>query len=364
MALIGEKSNWQPRLLSESTVETKATESAETQDSNKGGLTHDIERLANNNYTREPGKINTPKASGTYEEMQNGYGDKQAQADLQQAYANSREVANNYTTEAIGNAADPHYQQNQAKNSKLGNLNNKSYDDTLRLSRLADTINNSLWWTKPSDIGNGAVGTSSYTAPQLNGLEKREPIDTQEMRQMRANEQVDATARNHAADLQSKVFEMSYDAITQNRDTDNALAKQLGISNIDIYKAMRQAVIDVDYRLPAQTYYTEVLNRYNTQLEMWMLGQKANLLAWAQREAPSVIAYIAQLCATSPQALSAAHEARYTQDIINQLDLSGYSSFDQQMIYNIIQSYFTAAAGASNVRATTDVMGSLLNNKK
>lgn len=362
MALMGEKSNWQPTLLGESTVETKATEPVGAHPNNKGGLAQDITNLANNSYTREPGKINAPKASGTYAEMQNGYGDKQAQADLQQAYANSREVANNYTTGAVGNAADPYYQQNQAKNSKLGNLNNKSYDDTLRLSRFADTINNSLWWTKPSDIGNGAVGTSAYTAPQLNGLEKREPIETQEMRQMRANEQVDATARNYAADLQSKVFEMSYNAITQNRDTDNALAKQLGMSNIDIYKAMRQAVIDVDYRLPAQTYYTEVLNRYNSQLEMWMLGQKANLLAWAQHEAPSVIAYIAQLCATSPQALSAAHEARYTQDIINQLDLSGYNSFDQQMIYNIIQSYFTAAAGASNVRATTDVMGSLLNN--
>lgn len=364
MALIGKKSNWQPRLLGEGPTETKAAEPIKPQDSNKGGLANDITNLANNSYTREPGKIDTPKASGTHAEMQNGYSDKQAQADLQQAYANSREVAKNYTTDAAGKDADPYYKQNQAKNSKLGNLNNKSYDDTLRLSRLADTINNSLWWTKPSDIGNGAVGTSSYTAPQLNGLEKREPIETQETRQMRANEQVDATARNYAADLQSKVFEMSYDAITQNRDTDNALAKQLGMSNIDIYKAMRQAVIDVDYRLPAQTYYTEVLNRYNTQLEMWLLGQKANLLAWAQHEAPSVIAYIAQLCATSPQALSAAHEARYTQDIINQLDLSGYNSFDQQMIYNIIRSYVTAAVGASNVRATTDVMGSLINNDK
>lgn len=105
--------------------------------------------------------------------------------------------------------------QNFAKDGRYGNLNNASFDDTLEASRDADAINNRNKFGHNYRLMAGVAG-AGQVSPGFNFVDPiKGDIETQEMRQMRANEQLDAAQRSKDVDLQAAVQKLDYDAFTK-----------------------------------------------------------------------------------------------------------------------------------------------------
>lgn len=113
-----------------------------------------------------------------------------------------------------GVSLNPVQNQPLAKNGRYGNLNNKSFSDTLNLSRQADAYNN-----RPLDLMRlgghyNAAGGSYDLGVETLGYE-RPKIETQEMRQMRANENIDTLQRQQDTQLQSAINAKDSEAFKQ-----------------------------------------------------------------------------------------------------------------------------------------------------
>lgn len=100
---------------------------------------------------------------------------------------------------------NPLQNNNFAMNGRYGNLNRKSYQDTLKLSREADAYNNKPD-TQIFHMGVNSAGPSEVTTVS------KPKVETQEMRQMRANERLDEKQRGADIDLQSIINRKDYDA--------------------------------------------------------------------------------------------------------------------------------------------------------
>lgn len=116
-----------------------------------------------------------------------------------------------------GTDLDEKYNQNFIKEGRYGNLNNKGFDETLRLSRQADAYNNEpvekmhlgISYNPSAGQGVGGFETTGYERPN---------IETQEMRQMRANERLDEMQRGLDVQLQHDITKLPYDAFVKALD--------------------------------------------------------------------------------------------------------------------------------------------------
>lgn len=100
---------------------------------------------------------------------------------------------------------NPLQNNNFAMDGRYGNLNGKSYANTLKLSREADAYNNKPD-TQIFHMGVNGAGPSEVTTVS------KPKIETQEMRQMRANERLDEKQRGTDIDLQAAINKKDYDA--------------------------------------------------------------------------------------------------------------------------------------------------------
>lgn len=158
---------------------------------------------------------------------------------------------------------------NLAKDNPNGNLNGKTFTNTLGLSRLADALNNRRHW-RAAKIGrrtNSSFGTNEY---QEGHSERWEPIETQEMRQMRANEQVDAQARarqvNRAENIQDYPLESRKAADAAKR----GIATVLSQSEISAKRHMQQTKFDKEYAASWDEYWNELLNAFTTNMPYYL----------------------------------------------------------------------------------------------
>ena len=151
----------------------------------------------------------------------------QAVSDMEDLYRGVRNTP--------GTELDEKYGTDFAKEGRYGNLNNKSFDDTLRLSRQADAYNNKpigkmhlgISYNPSAGQGVGGFETIGYERPKL---------ETQEMRQMRANERLDEMQRGLDVQLQHNITKLPYDAFVK------ALDNKFGIrvSEADARRAFEQ----------------------------------------------------------------------------------------------------------------------------
>jgi len=112
------------------------------------------------------------------------------------------------TTPEYKSKLDPQWNQNLAQQ---GQLTGRGFTHNLQLSRLADAYNNRRH-LKATDIGHrtlhyGTTGTGADNA----GSERWQPIETQEMRQMRENEAINKQVRQNDVERQNKVRNYAYD---------------------------------------------------------------------------------------------------------------------------------------------------------
>lgn len=162
-------------------------------------------------------------------------------------------------------ALDPMANNNFSKNSRYGNLNEKSYQDTLRLSRQADAYNN-----RPVDTmmlgGSAATGTGSYSLGQETQKYSRPQIETQEMRQMRANERLDEAQRGTDVRLQAALNSKNYDVFKD--------AYQRIANSLDTRAQQRYALEAFDYAERYRNFFAKNYDVFKAELEEWLSGDK------------------------------------------------------------------------------------------
>lgn len=174
-------------------------------------------------------------------------------------------LVDDYNTDKQRSAWDPYWNKNHAKDNWRGNLNGKSYANTLNLSRAADALNNRRFW-EPGQGGrrtNSEFGTNEV---QLGRSERWQPIETQEMRQMRANERIDERARQADVDLAADVRRNTFDMQQQNQSMQFALAQALGMSAIQLQDYMKRGRFDMEYRAQFQQMLQQKFQQFTTSL--------------------------------------------------------------------------------------------------
>ena len=206
---------------------------------------------------------------------------------IDQAESNLRTtaIADNTGNQEAMEKVNPWYATNQAQNSRYGNLNNKDYDTTLALSRLADQFNNTQFVAPGGRVGFTTNSSFGSAAPEKPGYAQFN-INTQEMRQMRANEQLDIQARQLAALLQGDTQKMYLDAINAKRNVDNAVAQIIGQADVNFGTFLQQAGINNMYNIPTQMHWQQLMQTYAKQLALNYNVRVGNLLAQCVKEAP------------------------------------------------------------------------------
>ena len=183
----------------------------------------------------------------------------------------------------LGNYA--YYNWNLAQNNPRGNLNKRSYATTLRMQRLADMVNNRLHYDPgtASTIG-GAQGAKSVGQGTAT-VESWDPMETQEMRQMRANERVDENARNAGVDLQSRIQGYSQD-IQEKMDEDaRKLRYYINQMDDDFISWFQKTVIETEYRGSWTTYFNQKMQEYINELG---LDTKSRLYEIVSQLSPAI----------------------------------------------------------------------------
>lgn len=155
---------------------------------------------------------------------------------------------------------------NLAKDQPTGRLNEKSFQDTKQLSRLADALNNKLHWI---------TGTSGYRTNSSFGTqegergksERWEPIQTQEMRQMRADEQVDAATRARQMGLSASIQEYPLQIQKQMDNLQQQLTNTVSQTNLDLQRLMQASAWDAEYKGNWNAYWSNFMTKYTRELD-------------------------------------------------------------------------------------------------
>ena len=182
-----------------------------------------------------------------------------------------------YTADTKRNMYE-HYDHNLAMNNPRGNLNGLSGARTRNLSRMADAYNNATRWD-PGLAGrrtNSSFGTSNMQ----NSSYYKDKIDTQEMKQMRANERIDEQVRGYDAKRQDRVD--SHNIAMQEWADQSAinLAGAIGQGDVAFGNALKQLVADVEYTQPNSNAMTAVMQRFISTLPYEL---KSKVAAQAER---------------------------------------------------------------------------------
>lgn len=224
--------------------------------------------------------------------VRNVYNTADQDADL--AYWNER--LGKYTSRFIDNPQDwyrlyNYWDWNLAKNNPDGNLNGKKFTDTRNLSRLADALNNQ----RHLKLGNlGARTNSSFgsTQMQLPGTERWEPIETQEMRQMRANEDIDKQIRerqlNRAENIKDYPFNLQQMQDKSNVDYMNNLARDIQ----EIEKEIQSTDTSTAYGQRNATHWQQRVMEMQTDLEIYARNYATSVL---ESLPPEIRQYVASV---------------------------------------------------------------------
>lgn len=131
-------------------------------------------------------------------------------------------------------------------------LNNMSFDETLRRSRLLDAVSNRLMHT-PVGIGARAVSESGISGTDLSSVlanampKKGEQFETEEARQMAANREMDKAQRDKELNVQQDIKEWNW---TLTKDAYKRIADELerGVSkDRDFAEWVYRTIGDFEY---------------------------------------------------------------------------------------------------------------------
>lgn len=235
----------------------------------------------------------TPQPSATDTAQQVDWTKEQKDTLRQDNKAAGDSIVDDYNTDKQRSTWDPYWNKNNAKDNWRGNLNNKSYRSTLNLSRAADALNNRRFW----DPGTGGRRTNSgfgTNEAQLGHSERWEPIETQETRQMRANERLDERARQADVDLAADVRRNTFDMQQQNQQMQFALAQAMGMTDMQLKDYMKRGQFDMEYKRRFEQHVQEQLQTFAGRLQLSLRSEALGLALKEYAKNPEVASLISQ----------------------------------------------------------------------
>lgn len=244
------------------------------------------------NYFPDPGTASVPTpgsfmdAEGEYERARDMYGEPE-QDDLMDRgegyYDKYLEGARSPSQQA---ANYPYQFMNLAKQNPRGNLNGASFRQTLRFSRLADMLNNRLRYVPSPQV---AIGTPQ-TGYQVDGgadISKYPEIETEEMRLMQANREMDRRARQAGVDLQSRIQAYPQDMQELRDKTLVGFGNDLLSSENEFSRFMQRAMVQSEYMGSVRQFFEKDMKQFlvdvrlhtNAKLANFMLNELAPMAA-------------------------------------------------------------------------------------
>ena len=215
-----------------------------------------------------PTQITQANAVEKQKETNAMYNNKQQQEDLDVHAGRQNQIVNDF-------AMSPeqwykmygYWDWNLAKDNPNGNLNSRTYGQTLAASRLADALNNKRHW-RAAKIGrrtNSSFGTNEYTPGYS---ERWEPIETQETRQMRANEAMDLAARQRQVNRAENIQDYPLELQKMSDRTRSELTKYASQTGIDLQRAMQAGKWKAEYGDNWNTFYTNFIAEFGRELDL------------------------------------------------------------------------------------------------
>ena len=211
---------------------------------------------------------------GVLREVQDAYTEEEKDAQIDRQYGTGWEQQERARSPEQQTANYPYYYWNLAQDNPRGNLNRMSYDTTLRMSRLADAVNNRLHWN-PGTASTIMGASGAKTLGQGTGdVERWAPMETEETRQMEANRGIDRRAREAGVDLQSRI--QAYPQDIQEAMDEKARELRYYISQMDdqTIRNWQQTVINEKYGGSWRNFWNEMLKRFLVEYGLEVTDRK------------------------------------------------------------------------------------------
>ena len=249
---------------------TVPTTGANTGDANRkpNSDSHQGSDVVSTSYLSNPVQVEKADAVQKQKETNAMYTNKQQQQDLDTHTGRQNQIVDDFAmTPEQWYKMYGYWNWNLAKDNPNGNLNNRTYGQTLSASRLADALNNKRHW-KPTDIGYRTSGIAGTQALQRGYSERWEPIETQETRQMRANEAMDIAARQRQVNRAENIQDYPLELQKLSDHTRSELTKYASQTGIDLQRAMQASKWKAEYGDSWQTYWTNSVTEFTRELDL------------------------------------------------------------------------------------------------
>ena len=278
-------------------------------------------------------------ASGELNRVKNEYGqEKQDElvsrmgamgASLRDDARSAEQQAGNY----------PYQFMNLAKDNPRGNLNGASFGQTLRFSRLADMLNNRLRYVPSPQVTLGTPETG-FVGDGGATLEKYPQIETQEMRQMRANERMDEVARRAGIDLQSRIQAYPQDLQEQRDKAMLGLEGEILSTENDLNRMWQKMVLEMEYAGSVENYFKKMFQRFLTDEELNKNDRTARYLYSVAPTFAQLWANVAGIGGSVPNRM-----VRYINEMVDQIWNMPISTAEKAAMYTqLFQSFGLSAS--------------------
>ena len=166
----------------------------------------------------------------------------------------------------LGNYA--YNEWNLAQNNPRGNLNGMSYPRTLRYSRLADMLNNQFHYRPGHQqlIGTGKKGIMQQGDTAT--ISRWDPIETEEMRQMKANRELDMRSRQAGVDLQSRIQAYPQELQEAMDEMDRKFQEFPSEQDVQFVHDALKYKLEKEYGGAWDTFYDQLQKKFDKELQL------------------------------------------------------------------------------------------------
>ena len=161
-------------------------------------------------------------------------------------------------------------------NDRRGNINGKDFYTTRNLARLADRFNNDFTFAGGQIASHDAQGhKTGHTAVEW---EQNPQLNTMEQRQYEDNRGIANALRQNDVDIMNKINAAVPSAYAQAQQQMVQYRDYIGQLEADMNKIVRDASVKVNYTLPWDQYFAEVVNYFVQNVPRYLDVKLADFL--------------------------------------------------------------------------------------
>ena len=166
--------------------------------------------------------------------------------------------------------------KNLATDPRQGNINGKNFYATRNLARLADRFNNDFTFAGGQIASHDAQGhKTGHTAVEW---EQNPQLNTMEQRQYEDNRGIANALRQNDVDIMNKINAAVPSAYAQAQQQMVQYRDYIGQLEADMNKIVRDASVKVNYTLPWDQYFAEVVNYFVQNVPRYLDVKLADFL--------------------------------------------------------------------------------------